>query len=273
MLRTRTVAPFVLCLALALVAVPAHAQYGASRLSDRATGERYHFEIAATWWNPTPDMVISSEALGIIGSDIDLVTDLGIEQTRFRQIRAVLRPATKHKLRFEYTPISYNAISNLSRNVIFNGISYPVTLPVETTLDWKAYRFAYEWDFIYRDRGFVGVVLEAKYTDVQATLENAVDTQFVHARAPIPAIGIIGRGYLLPNVSITGEFTGFRLPEGIDEDYRARYFDFDIYGTINFTNNVGVQGGYRSLDVFYHVDSDEGSFVLKGIYLGGVVRF
>ena len=43
----------------------------------------------------------------------------------------------------------------------------PVTLPVATDLKWKAYRFGYEWDFVYRDRGFVGVVLEAKYTDVE----------------------------------------------------------------------------------------------------------
>jgi hypothetical protein len=273
MLRTRTVVPFVLCLALALAAVPAHAQYGAARLSDRATGERYHFELSGNFWTPMPDMVISSEALGIPGSNIDLVSELGFQQTRFRQMRATLRPATKHKLRFEYTPIGYNAVSSLTRNIVFNGITYPVTLPVETTLDWKAYRFAYEWDFIYRDRGFLGLVLEAKYTDVQATLENVVDTQFVHARAPIPAIGLIGRGYILPNVSITGEFTGFKWPDTIDENYEGRFFDFDIYGTINFTNNVGVQGGYRSFDVFYRVDSDQGSLVVKGMYLGGVVRF
>lgn len=272
-MRTRVV-PAVVCLALILAAVPAQAQYGASRASDRATGERYHFEISANFWNPTPEILITSEALGIIGSNIDFVEDLGIEQRRFRQIRAVLRPATKHKFRFEYTPISYNATGNLSRNLVFNGITYPVTLPVATTLEWKAYRFGYEWDFIYRDRGFVGVVLEAKYTDVQATLENVVDTQFVHARAPIPAIGIIARGYIMPNVSITGEFTGVKWPDGlISDEYQARYFDIDVYATINFTNNVGVQGGYRSFDVFYHVDEDEGSLVMKGIYFGGVIRF
>ncbi|MBA3231338.1 MAG: hypothetical protein H0T05_00805 [Acidobacteria bacterium] len=271
-MRTR-VAPSVICLAFVLFTAPAYAQYGVSRAPDRATGERYHFEISTNFWNPTPDLIISSEALGIPGSDIDFVQDLGIEQSRFRQFRAVLRPATKHKFRFEYTPISYNAVSNLSRTIIFNGIAYPVTLPVDTSLDWKAYRFGYEWDFIYRDRGFLGLVLEAKYTDVQATLENVIDTQFVHARAPIPAIGIIGRGYIMPNVSITGEFSGFKLPEGISDDYRARYFDFDIYTTINFTNNVGVQGGYRSFDVFYRVDDDQGALVLKGLYFGGVVRF
>lgn len=271
-MRTR-VAQTALCLAFVLTATPASAQYGATRALDRATGERYHFEFSANFWNPTPDIVITSEGLGIPGSDIDFVTDLGIEKQRFRQIRAVLRPATKHKLRFEYTPISYEAAGRLTRNLVFNGITYPVTLPVETSLSWKAYRFAYEWDFLYRDRGFLGLVLEAKYTDVEATLENVVDTQFVRARAPIPAIGLIGRGYILPNVSITGEFTGIRLPEGIDEDYRARYYDFDLYGTVNFTNNVGAQVGYRSFDVYYLVDDDEGALTMKGLYFGGTVRF
>jgi len=272
-MRTRAVAPFLFCLILVWAAAPAEAQYRSQRSPDRATGERYHFELSGSLWNPAPDMVISSAALGIIGSEIDLIQDLGIEQTRFRQLRAVLRPATKHKFRFEYTPISYNAVNNLNRNIVFNGITYPVSLPIETTFDWNAYRFGYEWDFIYRDRGFLGVVLEAKYTDVQATLQNVIDTQFVHARAPIPAIGLIGRVYPVANISITGEFTGFRLPEGISEDYRARYYDFDVYGTVNLTNNIGVQGGYRSFDVFYRVDEDQGALVLKGIYFGGVVRF
>jgi hypothetical protein len=272
-MRTR-VAPSVICLALVLCAVPTYGQYGASRTADRATGERYNFEFSISFWNPTPEMVISSEALGIPGSDIDFVTDLGIEQSRFRQIRAVLRPATKHKFRFEYTPISYEASGTISRDLVFNGITYPISLPVDTTLSWKAYRFGYEWDFLYRDRGFLGLVLEAKYTDVEATLENVLDTQFVRARAPIPAIGIIGRGYILPNVSITGEFSGVKWPEGlIKDEYRARYFDFDLYGTINFTDNVGVHAGYRSFDVYYLVDNDEGSLVLKGLYFGGVVRF
>lgn len=271
-MRTR-VAQTVLCLAFVLLAAPAHAQYGAMRASDRATGERYHFEIGVNFWNPTPDIVISSEALGIIGSDIDFVTDLGIEKARFRQLRAVLRPATKHKFRFEYTPISYEATSTLTRDIVFNGILYPISLPVETDLKWRAYRFSYEWDFLYRNRGFLGLVLEAKYTDVETTLENVIDTQFVRARAPIPAIGIIGRGYILPNVSITGEFSGIRLPEGISEDYRARYYDFDLYGTINITNNVGVQVGYRSFDVYYLVDEDEGALTMKGMYFGGTVRF
>ena len=130
------------------------------------------------------------------------VNDVMIEHS------VALRPGTKHKLRFEYTPIEYlQADGQLTADIVFNGITYPVTLPVSTDFQWKAYRFAYEWDFIYRDRGFLGLILEAKYTDVETTLSNFIDTEFVRARAPIPAIGCSsgvpsGRATGLPLASI-----------------------------------------------------------------------
>jgi hypothetical protein len=272
-MRSRTAAISICVLTFSLLAVPARAQYGARPLADPATGENYHVEIGGFLWNPTPDIAITSEALGIIGSRIDFVEDLGIEKSTFKQLRVVLRPGRKHKFRFEYTPIRYEATSTLNRSIIFNGILYPVSIPVDTELDWKAYRFGYEWDFVYRDRGFVGLLLEAKYTDVQATLANVIDTEFVRARAPIPAIGIIGRAYPAPNISITGEFSAFKLPDSIDEDYSGRFYDFDLYGTVNFSDYFGVQGGYRSFNVFYHVDDDEGELNLKGLYFGALVRF
>lgn len=273
-MRTRVVVSALLCLAFDLSAAPAHAQTAAAGSLDRATGERYRVEIGGHIWNPTPEIAISSESLGIVGSRIDFVSDLGIEKARFRQIKVVLRPGTKHKFRFEYTPIDYlQAEGQLTGDIVFNGITYPVTLPISTDFQWKAYRFGYEWDFIYRDRGFLGLILEAKYTDVQTTLSNETDREFVRARAPIPAIGVIGRVYVAPNISFTGEFSGIKLPESIDENYRAKYFDIDIYGTVNFTDHFGAQAGYRSFDVFYKVDDDEGELKLKGFYVGGVVRF
>jgi hypothetical protein len=263
----------VFCLALVAVPAPAAAQSGATSTNNRATGENYHVEIGGFLWNPTPDISITSESLGIIGSTIDFVSDLDIEKTKFRELRVVLRPSTRNKFRFEYTPIKYESQATLTRDLVFNGISYPISLPVNTELSWKAYRFTYEYDFVYLDRGFVGLLLEAKYTDVEARLRNVLANEFVRARAPIPAIGVIGRGYVAPNISITGEFSFFKWPNSIRENYEAKYYDFDLYGTVNFNDYVGVQGGYRSFDVFYHIDEDEGSLTLKGLYFGGVVRF
>lgn len=257
-------------------AVPAAAQSGRYSRNDPATGERYVLELSGGWWSPTVSAVLSSESIGIPGTEIDLVNDLGVVDERFPEFRAVLRPGRKHKFRVGYVPIKYEAESTLRRTIVFNGIEFPVQLPVRSTLDWKAWRFGYEWDFIYRDRGFVGLILEAKYTDVTAELANPFNVEFTSAKAPIPAVGGIARGYLLPNLSVTGEFTGFKLPGQIadlDEDDTGSYYDFDVYATLNFTNNFGVMGGYRRLSVEYRVDEDFGDFELKGFYVQGVVRF
>lgn len=277
-MRTRFFATTICLFAGLAAAVPAEAQYGGRRAgSNRATGETYHIEVAGTIWNPTPEIVIASEGLGQLGDNIDFVTTLGIQKKTFKQLKVVLRPATKHKFRFEYTPITYTAQKNVPVTFVFNGQRFNIGVPVTTDLKWNAYRFGYEWDFIYRDRGFAGLVLDLKYTELSATLtaSSVGAAQFTEAKAPIPAIGFIARGYVVPNISITGEFTAFKLPEKAlnSNDYSAKYYDFDLYGTVNFSDNFGAQIGYRSFDVFYKVELDTGTLKMKGLYFGGVARF
>ncbi|MGH9313207.1 MAG: hypothetical protein ACRD09_04705 [Vicinamibacterales bacterium] len=258
--------------ALAVAASPAAAQYGARPDSTRATGETYHVEAALGFWNPTPSILVSSEQFGIIGSQIDGVADLGFEKSRFTGFNVVLRPALKHKFRLNYTPIKYSAEAVFRRDIIFNGIRYNVGLPVASELKWNAWRIGYEWDFLTRDRWFAGLILEAKITDVEVKLESLLANEFARAQAPIPAIGGIGRFYPVENVSATFELTAFHLPN-IDEEYKANYIDWDLYGTVNFSENFGAQVGYRSFDVNYTVERDFGDLVLRGLYVNGVVRF
>jgi hypothetical protein len=279
-MRTRLFATTLCFFAGLSAALPAEAQYGARRIgsSNRATGETYHVEVAATIWNPTPEIVISSEALGILGDSVDFVNTLGLEKSKFKQLKVVLRPGTKHKFRLEYTPIKYDAQKTLTTTFVFNGQRYAVGLPVTSDLSWKAYRFGYEYDFVYKDRGFVGVLLETKYTDITATLTatllGATHTEFTHARGPIPSIGVIARGYIVPNISVTGEFSGFpEIGTTGSSRYGGKYYDFDLYGTVNFSDHLGAQAGYRSLDVLYKVKKDSGTMKLKGLYFGGVARF
>ena len=107
--------PYSACCSVSQPRPPARSTARAAP-SDRATGETYHVEVGGYFWNPTPDIAITSESLpGITGSRIDFVKDLGIEKSRFRQLKLVLRPATKHKFRFEYTPITYEAVGSLDR--------------------------------------------------------------------------------------------------------------------------------------------------------------
>ena len=264
------------CVAYAVLLMPARAdaQFTATPFSDPATGERYHIEAALAFWNPDPHFLIASESLpGILGTKIDAAADLGITKHSIKELRLVLRPGRKHKFRINYLPMSYTAQSTVKREFVFNGIRYTVNLPVKTELSWKTWALGYEYDFLYRDRWFVGFVLQMKATDIEASLQAPIGTEFARAQAPIPTLGGIARVYVAPNISITGELIGFKIPEGIDERYQAHYFDFDLYGTVNFNDYVGAQIGYRSLDLGYVIEGDLGDFKAKGIYFGGVVRY
>jgi hypothetical protein len=267
---------YALALALGLVlrAAPARAQFQPRPLDDPATGESYHIEGAAGLWFPGATMSISSQSLGIQGSTIDFKNDLGLEDQHFPEVHLELRPATRHKFRFQYIPINYDQTATPIRDIIFNGQRYRAGLPVHSSLDWKAYRAGYEYDFLRTNRWFAGVIVDFKYTDVTATLAMGTSVpEFTHAQAPIPALGGVFRIYPAANISITGEVTGMTLPESLIKNTSGHYLDVDVYGTLNFTDRVGVQVGVRSFDVGYLIKTDTGSFTLTGLFFGVVARY
>ena len=276
---TKRTPHWTLLLALAFLAAAsstASAQYRPRPIDDPATGEKYHIEASAALWWPNADITIASEGLGIAGSSVNAKTDLGLVDQRFPQVRLVLRPTKSSKFRAEFIPIKYEQTASIPRTIVFNGQAYAVGVPVASSVDWKAWRFGYEYDFIVKNRGFVGFLVEAKYTDVQVQLTALAAkpiAEFAHAVAPIPAIGGVARYYFVPNISVTAELSGFKLPNNAIKDTNAHYVDVDVYGTLNFTNNIGAQVGYRSLDVGYLVKTDTGAMTLRGIYAGVVARF
>jgi hypothetical protein len=239
--------------------------------------EPYHVEVAFNLWDPAPEFIVSSESLGIPGTNIDVQADLNIQQKQMYEFRLVLRPGKHHKFRFNYLPMAYTGQTRLSTEIIFNGIRFPVSADVATSFRWNTYRIGYEGDFVSKDWGYIGMILEAKLTDARVELNAPViGREFVEARAPIPAIGLTGRVYPVKWLAITGEFTAFKLPEGIQgipTGTEAHYFDWDINGTVNFTHNFGVEVGYRTLDLRYSVEQDNGQARLKGMYFGGIARF
>jgi len=262
---------FVLCAGL-LLAGRAEAQFA---VSDPAPGEDYTVELGLMFWQPTPTLLIQTGALTqITGGEVDFVQEFGIENKRFTEFRIVARPGRKHKIRFSRVAMRYDEEAILQRTVTFGGRTFNIGAPATADLKWDLYRIGYEWDFVARDRGFVGVIAELKHNKVSADVAAAgFGSEFYEATAPVPSVGVIGRGYPHPAVSITAEFSGFKLPDTISEEFEAKLFDFDIYGTVSIGRHVGIQGGYRSVVAEYVVDDDTGDLKLKGLYFGGLVRF
>ena len=94
---------------------------------DTVVGEDYHIEAAYSFWDAEPSLIVNSESLEILGTDVNLITDLGIEKKRLGMFDIVLRPAKKHRFRFQRMPIKYEVDAfPVSREFIFNGQRYRV---------------------------------------------------------------------------------------------------------------------------------------------------
>src|SRR5262249_771891 len=159
---------------------------------------RYHIEGGADIWFPEAQLVVASAGsgalAGIAGTDIDAKRDLGLVDKRLPILNLVLKGAKRHKLRVQYVPIKYTQEATFPRDIIFNGQRYRVGVPVNSSLDWKALRLGYEYDFVIKNRGFGGFIIEDKQTDVRVDVATPLITpQFAHARAPVPALGGIAR--------------------------------------------------------------------------------
>ena len=256
--------------ALALVAAPANAQFRPRPVASTSPAESYHVELGAGFWSTDADMQITG---GGGGSSIDLKKDLGLQDKKFGEFQLVIKPALKHKIRVQLVPINYTQTGTPQSAIVYNGTPYPAGTSVSSTLDWKAWRFGYEYDFVSNYRGFMGMIVDVKYTDVSATLSAAGRNGASSTQAPIPALGGIARIYLASNLSLTGELTGFKFPGGWIKSTSGHYADMDVYAMLNFVDSLGVRAGYRKFDVEYTKTDDTGAFKLSGPYLGVSLRF
>ncbi len=269
------------CLATTLFAARASAQF---RPSNPAPGENYSVELGLMFWTPQPGIVILSGSLAPLSSaGVDFVREFNLENERFMEFRSVVKGG-KHKLRVSRVPFRYEESAVLQRTVVFGGQTFNVNAEATADLKWDLWRFGYEYDFASGDAGYVGFIAEVKQNHVTADVrlgsgDVGPGASLTDINVAAPQLGIVGRAYPHKYVSITAEFTGFKVPGFIRErftdadEFEANFKDFEVYGTVSITRFFGIQGGYRMLEVDYVEDDESGNLEMKGPYIGGVVRF
>jgi hypothetical protein len=232
-------------------------------------GEAFHVEFVTAWWQPDPGLTIQTGQLAGAGiTDFDFAKEFNLEHVRFTDFRLVFKPAPGHKVRFSYLPMRYDQSATLVRPIQFNGHTYSGGAALD--IKWSLWQFGYEWDFMRRERGFLGVLGEVKYNDIRATVRSVGRSDWAASKAAVPTVGIIGRQYLHRNLSISGELSGLKVP---GDTFDVSFWDFDISATASVSRHFGVEGGYRAVTADYAIDEDSGDLRMRGIYVGLVSRF
>jgi len=276
-MRIRFAAGLLVCL---LISARAEAQF---RVQEGAAGEDFHVELGLMFWTPTPDLQIQTGSLAALGqAPVDFVTEFGLENTRFNEFRSVIKAGRKHKFRVNRVLMAYDKANTLQRTITFGGTTFPVNIPATADLKWRFWTIGYEYDFVATPHAVVGMLTEVRFNQVSATLAaGSYGTSVTDVDAPVPALGFTARVYPHRLVSFTTEFAGFKVPgfigkrisDAVGDDFDARMYDLDVYGTVSFGRYVGAQVGYRRVTANYLIDPDAGDLKMSGMYFGGVLRF
>ena len=230
-------------------------------------------ELGLTFFRPSPELTLSTDTLaGSSIDEVDFVQEFGIEDKSFPQFRAAL--GRNHKFRLSYVKFNYDQDAVIRRTFTFQGRTFTVNTPATADIKWDLWTFGYEWDFISRPQGYFGVIADLKYNKIQASIDSPAlrSSAAADTTAPVPTIGVTGRGYLGSMVSVGGEFSGLKISSG---DFDVKFTDFDINATIIPSPRIGIGGrvGYRSVIADYIVDEDTGDLKMQGPYFGFIARF
>ncbi len=219
--------------------------------------------IEGRYWFPTLDANARLSNGGIIGTDVDFVNTLGVEdRNNFWDGRVSLELGS-HKLRYGFTPLKWDGAKTLSQSVTFNGKLYSASTPVESQMKIDYHRLGYEYDFIDLLNNRLGVIFEMKYFDTKARLK-ASSLGFDESKglkAPVPTIGIAAQAGLPFLLSVGGEVTGVTIGS------KAYLVDAEAGVNIKPAPFVTVSGGYRYFKLHLENNDDKANFTLAGPFV------
>ena len=275
----RAVALGCLLIGLVLLPHPAAAQF-APAPADYPVGELYRVEMLGTLWSPARDLTVASQTSGVSGTTLDASGDPGAAAPRFADVRIRLRLRRQHRIHLDYLPIRYAADTTLDGRLVLGGIDFEPGVPVDSTLTWNTWRLAYEYDVIHLARGYLGLLGEVRYTDIEVALDRACDAassvcDFTRRRRLAPAVGGVVRLYPSPVIGLAAEASLLRMPPGVDDllGHPGRHLSYDVYATLNFLEPFGLQVGYRSLNLNLETTEQAAELKLQGVYAGALLRF
>ena len=230
------------------------------------------FEIGARgyYWFPTLDGTVKVDETSIIGTTIDFDEDLGIEDENYPSVE-VFVGGGNHHLYFIHTEIDYSGRKMLTREIIFEGKTYPVSALVTSSIQYKMMDLLYQYDFLNLENvlgGFsLGGVFQVKYIDGKVGLKTTGIDEEEDFTIPIPMIG------LNLHMGILAQILQVRL-RGTAISYSESTI-YELMGDISWTPFplVDIHGGYRTFVIDIDEDDLTFDYDMSGPYVALTLSF
>ncbi|MEE8185759.1 MAG: hypothetical protein V3T96_05155 [Thermodesulfobacteriota bacterium] len=216
-------------------------------------------KVEGRYWFSSLDSEIKYTEAGIMGTEINLIDDLGMDDSENFQEGRITLEMGNHKLRYAYTPLSWDGQKSVADPIQFGGETFSAL--VDSSLDIKYHRLGYEYDFLDVLDNKIGVIFEIKYFDIDARLKATGIDESTTAKVPIPTIGVTGQVAIPFLFSVGGELSGITLGS------RGYLFDGEVVFNFHPLPLITISGGYRILKMKLEEGDDKALFDLKGPFL------
>jgi hypothetical protein len=221
--------------------------------------DAYTWRVSAFWWFSQPSGYYKDTS----GNTFDLQRDFGFPYYSTFSGTLDWRFKRKHHLIFGVSPIESSHSASLTRAITFQGDTYNVGTQV--TADIHSFSFApgYQWDFIRRDHGYLGLLVQINLLDSTASLTGAVAvndqsvtrTASGSRLAPLPILGLHGRWYPMHDsnrLALEGQFQGMYF-FGYGDFYSAK-----ATAGVRVVSSLRLTAGYQlGTRLSLHGSSDE----------------
>ncbi|MBB4082296.1 outer membrane beta-barrel protein [Brevundimonas lenta] len=225
----------------------------------QSLNDRWWIQGAGYWASVDSHARVTSVGNTSLGTEIDFETDLGLDENEvlpsfsggFRAMRRLI-------IGLDYYKLDRSATRTLSRDIVFDDVTYPASVSLSSSMDTDIYRLTLGYAFIQNDTWEAGAALGLHATDFETELVGEASVGGVGGTAtrrqkdflaPLPTVGLFANWQVAPKVTVNGRVDYMSLEVG---DYDGGVTNAQISASYRFTDHVGAGVFYRF--VSYDVD-------------------
>jgi hypothetical protein len=214
--------------------------------------EQYTLRLEYLWWSPSPSGQIQKGVGEFEGTLIDIEEDLAFEKGKANTIHGAIRLGGSWKLLGGWTDLDFSGDTFADRPFVYGTLLARSGDQIVTSFKGNLISASVEWDFVEQGWGFVGALAGVRFFDIDTVMVNVATADRVAEteRLPVPVLGLAGRVYLGPRVSLEGTFAG------ITAGSRGHLWDWFFGLRVHATDQVAGTTGYRSLSLEGRPDRD-----------------
>lgn len=209
---------------------------------------------------------------------IDLESDLDLSDRDVLPAAALgTRLGENWRIEGEFFTLGRRGVKTLERDIIFDGVTYPVSASIESEFSSDTYRLSIGYSFIREENYELGAAVGAHVTGFTIALEGegtvggvsgSTQVRRREVLAPVPTLGLYGNYRPAPRLNLVGRVDYLSLK--ID-DYDGRLLNLEAGASYEVIKNLRLGALYRLVDYRLEIEKDTYSGLIEYDYNGPMI--